>query len=190
MVAHIYSLLSFLSYLLSLSYGRSSAALLIPQHCGRPMVAPTLSTTIRTSRCRPLLSRFCHPSVGSADSSPLWESYCLSLRRGGTQCRSGGSYLFSIIFSLLSIISFVRAVIGRPFNTSTLRATNGRPYNTIVQTVYAILNYLICSATISSTLANASSILLASLPPPCAISGLPPPRPPATAVISLIILPQ
>ena len=115
---------------------------------------------------------------------------CLSLRRGGTQCRSGGSYLFSIIFSLLSIISFVRAVIGRPFNTSTLRATNGRPYNTIFQTVYAIFNYLICSATISSTLANASSILLASLPPPCAISGLPPPRPPATAVISLIILPQ
>ena len=154
------------------------------------MVAPTLSTTIGTSRCRPLLSRFYHPSVGFADNSPLWEPFCLSLRRGGTQCRSGDSYLFSIIFSLLSIISFVRAVIGRPFNTSTLRATNGRPYNTIVQTVYAILNYLICSATISSTLANASSILLASLPPPCAISGLPPPRPPATAVISLIILPQ
>ena len=49
---------------------------------------------------------------------------CLSLRRGGTQCRSGGSYLFSIIFSLLSIISFVRAVIGRPFDLYILICYN------------------------------------------------------------------
>ena len=55
---HIYSLLYFLYYLLSLSYGRSLAALLIAQHCGRPMVAPTtfayLSTNVGTSRRRPL----------------------------------------------------------------------------------------------------------------------------------------
>ena len=38
------------------------------------------------------LSPYHHPSVDSVDSSPLWEFTCLSLRRGGTQCRSGGCY--------------------------------------------------------------------------------------------------
>ena len=170
---------------------------------------PYLTEFLRQLFCRinnPFYSLLCishHPSVGFTDSSPLWEPACLSVRRGGTKCRSGGS---------------VWAVNDRPFYSLTLRATIGRPYFTynhrdveVPSPTFSFLpplsrlcrqlpsmgaffgaatNYLICSATISSTLANASSILLASLPPPCAISGLPPPRPPATAVISLIILPQ
>ena len=153
---------------------------------GRPFSVPLSPPLIRL--CRQL------PSMGAF--LPL-------LNIGGTKCRSGGS---------------VGAVIGRPFYSFTLQATNGRPYfiynhrdvevpsptftflpplsrlcrqlPSMGAFFGAVTNYLICSAMISSTLANASSILLASLPPPCAISGLPPPRPPATAVISLIILPQ